>query len=89
MKKRDRLEIIHDILKIIKDHGNLILPTPLLRFSNLSTQNFNKYISELLKKGLIEEKYDKNRKYYSLTEKGFEFLRKYKNIREFMEEFGL
>ena len=89
MKKRDRLEIIHDILKIIRDHDNSILPTPLLRYSNLSTQNFNKYISELLRKGLIEEKYDKNRRYYSLTERGFEFLKKYRSIREFMEEFGL
>lgn len=90
MKKRDRLEIIHDILKIILDHNNSILPTPLLRFSNLSSQNFNEYLNELIKKGFIREIYDKKgRKYYSLTDKGFKFLEKYRKIREFLEEFGL
>lgn len=90
MKKRDRLEIIHDILKTILDHNNSILPTPLLRFSNLSSQNFNEYLNELIKKGFIREIYDKKgRKYYSLTDKGFKFLEKYRKIREFLEEFGL
>ncbi|MDK2795152.1 MAG: hypothetical protein PWQ22_438 [Archaeoglobaceae archaeon] len=90
MKKRDRLEIIHDILKTILDHNNSILPTPLLRFSNLSSQNFNEYLNELIKKGFIREIYDKRgRKYYSLTDKGFKFLEKYRKIREFLEEFGL
>lgn len=90
MKKRDRLEIIHDILKTILDHNNSILTTPLLRFSNLSSQNFNEYLNELIKKGFIREIYDKKgRKYYSLTDKGFKFLEKYRKIREFLEEFGL
>jgi len=42
MKRRDKLEIIHDILSIIRRHGNSILPTPLLRLSNLLTQNTNR-----------------------------------------------
>ncbi|MCS7144983.1 MAG: hypothetical protein NZ879_08200 [Archaeoglobaceae archaeon] len=41
-EKREKLEIFYDILRIIASHGNSILPTPLLRFSNLSTQNFNR-----------------------------------------------
>ena len=36
IRKRDRLEVIFDILKIIRDHQNSIKPTPLLRYSNLS-----------------------------------------------------
>lgn len=90
MTRRDRLEIIHDILTIIRKHGNSILPTPLLRFSNLSTQNFNRYMEELIEKGMVKEIYDeKGRKYYTLTDKGFRFLEKYQKIREFIEEFGL
>ncbi|MBO8180138.1 MAG: winged helix-turn-helix transcriptional regulator [Archaeoglobus sp.] len=90
MTRRDRLEIIHDILSIIRKHGNSILPTPLLRYSNLSTQNFNRYMSELIEKGLVREIQDENgRRYYTLTDKGFKFLEKYQKIREFIEEFGL
>jgi predicted transcriptional regulator len=90
MTRRDRLEIIYDILSIIRKHGNSILPTPLLRFSNLSTQNFNRYMDELVKKGLVREIQDESgERYYSLTDKGFRFLEKYQKIREFIEEFGL
>jgi len=90
MRKRDRLEIIHDILKTILEHNNSILPTRLLRFSNLSSQSFNEYINELVIKGFVREVYDKRgRKYYSLTDKGFRFIEKYQKIREFIEEFGL
>ncbi len=89
-ERRERLEIIYDILKTIMSHGNSILPTPLLRFSNLSTQNFNRYMSELIEKGFVREVFDEEgRKYYTLTDKGFKFVQKYNKIREFIEEFGL
>ncbi|MEM1578365.1 MAG: winged helix-turn-helix domain-containing protein [Archaeoglobaceae archaeon] len=89
-EKRERLDIIYDILRIIASHGNSILPTPLLRFSNLSTQNFNRYMNELIEKGFVREIYDEEgRRYYTLTDKGFKFLEKYQKIRELIEEFGL
>jgi len=89
-KKRDRLEVIHDILKIIQDRHNSIKPTPLLRFSNLSSQSFNDYFNELLKKGFIKEILDKKRrKYITLTDKGFKFLEKYSMIKGFINEFDL
>jgi len=89
-RKRDRLEIIYEILGIIREHNNSILPTPLLRYSNLSSQSFNEYLSELIGKGFIREIYDKKgRRYLSLTDKGFRYLEKYKKIIEFIDEFGL
>ncbi|MBU0757786.1 MAG: hypothetical protein KKF44_06970 [Nanoarchaeota archaeon] len=89
-KKRDRLEIINSILMIIHDNKNSIKPTPLLRFSNISSQSFTDYYSEMLKKGFIREEFDKkDRKYISLTDKGFKYLEKYKYILEFIDEFEL
>lgn len=58
-KKRDRLEVIYDILKVIQDKNNSIKPTPLLRYSNLSSQRFNEYYKELIEKRLIREGTDK------------------------------
>lgn len=90
MKKRDRLEVIYDILKIINDNHNSIKPTPLLRKSNLSSQSFNEYIKELQEKEMVKEINDrKGRKYYTLTDKGFQYLEKYKMIMGFIEEFEL
>ncbi|MCS7119376.1 MAG: winged helix-turn-helix domain-containing protein [Archaeoglobaceae archaeon] len=89
-EKRERLEIIYDILRIIASQGNSILPTPLLRFSNLSTQNFNRYMGELVEKGFVREVFDEGgRKYYTLTDKGFKFIEKYRKILDLIEEFGL
>ena len=89
-RKRDRLEVIYDILKIIRHYNNSIKPTPLLRYSNLSSQSFSEYLSELLEKGFIKEIIDENgRKFFTLTDKGFEYLEKYKLIIGFIDEFEL
>ncbi len=90
MKKRDRLEIIHSILRIIHDNRNSIRMTPLLRFSNISSQSFNEYYRDLLDKGLVREDTDKKKnRFISLTDKGFRFLERYKYIIDFIEEFEL
>lgn len=89
-KKRDRLKIIYDFLRIIKDNNNSVKPTPLLRLSNLSSQRFAEYMSELEGKGFIKVfENRKGRKTVTLTDKGFRFLEKYGTIRGFIEDFGL
>jgi predicted transcriptional regulator len=89
-KKRDRLEVIYDILSIIRDHHNSIKPTPLLRYSNLSSNSFSEYYQEMLAKGFVKEILDKKgKKYISLTDKGFSYLEKYKDILGFIREFEL
>ncbi|PIU61936.1 hypothetical protein COX58_03370 [archaeon CG_4_10_14_0_2_um_filter_Archaea_38_6] len=89
-RKRNKLEIIHELLSIIRDKNNSIRKTPLIRYSNLSSQSFNNYYKELLDKGLvIEFSGKKGKMLVSLTEKGFQFLQKYKTIKEFINEFEL
>ncbi|HJX50329.1 MAG TPA: winged helix-turn-helix domain-containing protein [Candidatus Nanoarchaeia archaeon] len=89
MAKRNRLEIIQDILKIIQENHNSIKPTPLLRQSNISTARFKEYFNDLIKKKFIKEINNKNNKSISLTDKGFKFLEKYRIITGFIEEFEL
>jgi predicted transcriptional regulator len=89
-KKRDRLAVIFDILKTIRDHQNSIKPTPLARHSNLSSSGFAEYHDELLKKGFVKEMTDnKGRKYITLSDKGFNYLDKYRLILGFIDEFEL
>jgi len=89
-RKRDRLEVIYDILRVVMEHGNSIKPTPLLRKSNLSSQSFNEYVEELMQKEFLKEARDKKeRKFYTLTDKGFKYLEKYKTIIGFIEDFDL
>lgn len=89
-QKRSRLEIIRDILKVIRESNNSISLTKLQRFSNLSFQMFEEYVNDLEKKGLIEAKpYREKRKIYSLTDKGRAFLDKYQDFVNFLADFGL
>jgi predicted transcriptional regulator len=88
-KKRERLEIIRDILKAIQSNRN-IKPTRLLYSSNLSPQMFKDYINELVRKGFIKlEITDDEKKHFSLTKKGMDFLQEYRMIERFVEDFGL
>jgi predicted transcriptional regulator len=89
-KKRDRLAVIFDILKMIRDHHNSIKPTPLQRYSNLSSSSFADYYTELIAKEFVKEITDKKgRKYMTLTDKGFKYLEKYNLILGFINEFEL
>ena len=89
-KKRERLEIIHDILKAILDKGNSARPTHILYKSNLSHQMLTEYLTELIAKGFLVEKSDKRMsKQYELTDKGFKYLQEYKIITNFISSYGL
>ena len=88
-KKRERLEVINDILLVIRNNNNSIRPTKLLRMSNLSPQMFKEYVDELITKEFIEETSDKGNKTYTITSKGFEFLNYYKTVTEFIKNLGL
>lgn len=89
-KKRDRLSVIYDLLSTIMNNNNSIKPTPLLRYSNLSSQSFSEYFDEMLKKGFVKEVVDKkNKKFITLTDKGFKYLEKYQIILGFIDEFEL
>ena len=86
-KKRERLEVIYDILSSIQNRR--IGPTRLLYASNLSPEMFKSYISELLETKMIKEIDEKNKKYYSLNDKGFHFIEQYKSFKNFIENIGL
>lgn len=88
-KKRERLEVIRDILDAIRKNRS-IKPTRLLYASNLSPQMFKDYINELISKKFIKLDIDeKEKKTFSLTKKGYEFLEEYKVIENFVDNFGL
>ena len=47
------------------------------------------YLGELIKKELIKETIEKNKKSYSLTKKGEEYLAEYKTMTNFFDRFGI
>ncbi len=88
--KRDRLEIINDMLDIIRSKSDKVKLTQIMYKANLSHEMLGTYMNELLAKEFIVQKKDKEeRKTYTLTEKGFNFLRDYKMIKGFVDSYGL
>lgn len=91
-KRRTRIDIISDILTAIQNKGGRIKPTHLLYKANLSYQLLSEYLEELQEKKLVGEEIvgkKQAKKEILLTEKGYDFLDKYNQMRQFQESFGL
>ncbi len=88
-RKRNRTEIMHDMLKIIQEKKGKIKRTHLMYKANLSHNQMKAYLEELTKKGLIETKFEDNKNSLNITKKGQDFFLQYMKMREFERTFGL
>ncbi len=88
-KKRDKLQVIKDILSTINKKNGEIKPTHILYKSNLSHTMMDEYLKELISKRFIKEHKKKKGKTYSINQKGKNYLNEYKLIVNFTESFGL
>ncbi len=88
-RKRNRMEIMHDMLKIIQERKGKLKKTHLMYKANLSHNQMKTYLSELTESGLIEKALPKDKTPLKITEKGSDFFLKYKQMKEFEKTFGL
>ncbi len=89
MERRNKFEIIIDILELMQRKGGNIKPTHLLYGGNLSYDRLKKYIQELEEKGLIMQVNDKGKTRYRITDKGINFINEARKIKEITDAFGL
>ncbi len=82
-KKRNRLEIIYDILLVIKKTPQ-IKRTHLMYKTNLTYVRLNEYLEELKDKDFIELGDS-----ISIKKKGEEFIFQLRKMRDFVDSFGL
>ncbi len=76
-KRRDRLYIIAEILRIAKDG---CLKTQIMYRANLSFAQLNEYLSYLIKMDLLKLQYRNKKKFYLTTNNGEKYLEKYGDI---------
>jgi len=88
-RKRNRVEIMHDMLKIIQEKGGKIKKTHLMYKANLSHKQMKAYLDELMKSSLIENDESGKSILLCITKKGREFFVQYTQVREFEKTFGL
>lgn len=88
-QRRNKIDIIYDMLRVTNDKGGRILPTHLLYKSNLSHQRMKGYLEELKTKKLIIELREDDKTFFEITDDGRRFLQQYHQLKEFTEAFGL
>lgn len=88
-KKRSRMDIISDMLKIIKERDGRVKPTHLMYKANLSHMQMKAYLDELIGKGLVEKNHSEKVNEIAITKRGRDFLVQYIQMKEFEEVFGL
>jgi predicted transcriptional regulator len=82
-RRRDRLYIIAEILKIAEDGS---LKTQIMYKANLSFAQLNEYLSFLLRMRLLEIQKEERKKLYLTTAKGEEYLVKYGEISSLLRD---
>lgn len=88
--KRDHLAIMNEMLDFIRSKSDKAKPTQIMYKANLSHEMLSGYVKELLAKELISEAKDKQgKRTYSLTGKGYSFLKDYRQMKGFLESYDL
>ena len=86
--KRDKIDIINDMLEAIRNSRGKIKPTHLLYKSNMAHTKMKQYIEELKEKDMVDEVQEKNKKFFTITDKGLQFIQDYRRMKEFANVFG-
>jgi predicted transcriptional regulator len=84
-KRRDKLYIIAEILETAKDSA---LKTQIMYRANLSFTQLNDYLRFMLKSELLEKILINDREIYKATDKGMDFLQRYREITELLKTEG-
>lgn len=81
-KRRDKLQIMAEILEIAGDEA---LKTQIMYRANLSFTQLNNYLEFMLEINLLKKIKQNNKEIYKSTEKGSDFLQRYREISELLK----
>ena len=87
-KQRSTVRIYLDILLAAREEVNA-KPTRILQRANLPHDRMMKHVSELQKRGLLEEVNNGGSRYYVITSKGQSFVKEAQRAESFLSAFGV
>ncbi|HDP73842.1 MAG TPA: DUF4364 family protein [Candidatus Woesearchaeota archaeon] len=89
MRKRERMEIVYDILFSVLNRRGKMKPTQLMTKANLSYKMMNEYLDDLVEKSLVSRKKRNQHQYLEITDKGRDFIEKVIKMKRFKETIGI
>jgi predicted transcriptional regulator len=91
LQYRNRVRIISDILSALRasSSGGADTAATLMRRCNISYRGLRRLLAELVGAEMVLPVQDRIKSGYVLTEKGLEYLKRYKEFESFTESFGL
>lgn len=78
--RRSKMEMLCDTLAVIASGETA--PTRIMYHANMSWIETKRCLKLLIERGLVQAKADQKRETFELTEKGFELVRTFNNIRQ-------
>ena len=83
------MQVLVSILRVIQREGGTAKPTHILYKANLSHKLLKGHLTFLMERGFIEQKQYGDKVFYSVTQKGMEFIVEYRKIERLSSAFGL
>ncbi len=78
--RRSKMEMLCDTLSVIA--AGETAPTRVMYHANMSWIETKRCLKILIERGLVQVRIEQKREYYELTEKGFDLVKTFNNIRE-------
>ena len=88
-ERRSKIQVLIDILRVIQREGGSARPTHILYKANLSHKLLKSHLGLLIEKDFIEQRQYGDKVYYSITQKGVEFIAEYRKVERLSSAFGL
>ena len=87
--RRTRTQIFIDILRSIQNSNGRMRKTHIVYKANLTNSRVESYLDFLLSKEMLSEESVNNQKFYTITERGLQFLSEVHKLREISDAFGI
>jgi len=81
VERRDQVDIIAGILEAAKVGET---KTQIMHSANLNHQQIKKYLTLLVKKGLLKKAKQRKKRLFKISDKGLKYLREYRELKAFL-----
>lgn len=89
LTRRSKTQILLDVLTTVQKENGTIKKTHIMYHANLTHKRLERYLQILLLNNSLEESKVKNETFYTLTEKGNQFLSEIRRLKKMSEAFGI